>query len=373
MPTPPTTNDASIPWSLVWQVADKLGVVGLLALKAHVSNPAVLAAIDDAIAILTALQQPAPHPLPAGRRFGRGLLPTPRHRLAAATPYRPTVAHLNAVPATFLTLPSVLYMLGNDQYGDCVSAEEGASKMAYSIWGQAGKPPAITITDPTVIAWARARRLLNGADLEPVIEMMQSTGMQATDGQTYRDGAPSSIDYTNDATLRAAIMEGPVKIGLAANQLEHAVNSANGRTGWTLANAGRDGNEDHCTALWGFGAMRDLAAAVTAAGFPCSVPSGVDPSEPGYALYTWATVGILDRQSLLNITGEAWLRTPTTVGVTPPAPTPQPTPGPAPTPPPVPPTPAPTPAGYTGSLSVDTGFFGHKTLTFNNGELISVQ
>lgn len=365
----PTAIDWQAVIQAIAQLLLPLGIAELRRLEATVTNPVELAAIKAAIQILTTLE-PAPAPLPAGRRFGRGLNPTPRHRLVAATPYRPTVAHLNAVPATFLTLPSVMSVLGNDRYGDCVSAEEGASKMAYSIWGQAGKAPAITITDQTVIDWATRHGVRNGADLEPVIEWMQQTGMTATDGHTYCDGSPSAVDYTDDAALRAAIVQGPVKIGVAANQLEHAVNSTNGKTGWVLAGGYHDGNEDHCVGLWGFGAIGDLESAVRAAGFPVAVPFGVNPSTPAYALYTWATVGILDRQSLLNITGEAWLRTPTTVGVTPPAPTPQPTPGPAPVP--VPPAP-PTPAGYTGSFTVDTGLFGRKTLTFSNGELISVQ
>ena len=34
---------------------------------------------------------------------------------------------------------------------------------------------------------------------------------------------------------------------------------------------------------------------------------------PAYALFTWDSIGIIDVPSMLAITGEAWLRNPTTV------------------------------------------------------------
>ena len=32
-----------------------------------------------------------------------------------------------------------------------------------------------------------------------------------------------------------------------------------------------------------------------------------------YAMFSWGSIGIVDRQSLMNITGEAWVRNPTTI------------------------------------------------------------
>lgn len=351
------------------QLLAPLGIAELTRLEASVTNPVELAAIRAALALLEAIgpSVQAWHFEPRHGLRQRGAFPTPRHRLAAATPFTPNAWHLAAIPSTFLTLPRQLSMLGNSTYGDCVSAEEGAAKMAYSIWGQVGKPPAITITDQTVIDWARAHRVLNGANLEPVIQMMQTSGMQATNGYRYCDGSPITIDYTNDATLRAAIMQGPVKIGVAANQLESAVNSTNGANGWVLANGYTDNREDHCVGLWGFGTIADLASAFVAAGYPVSIPHGTDTSVDAYALYTWACVGIIDRPTMIGLTGEAWLRTPTTLGVTPPAPSPSPAPTPIPTP-----TPIPVPSGYTGSLSLDTGLFGRVNLSYQNGLLVSV-
>ncbi|HXM01791.1 MAG TPA: hypothetical protein VN939_04260 [Chthoniobacterales bacterium] len=43
-----------------------------------------------------------------------------------------------------------------------------------------------------------------------------------------------------------------------------------------------------------------------------TVPANVDGTKPGYALFTWDSIGIIDVPSLLAITQEAWLRTPTT-------------------------------------------------------------
>ena len=44
-----------------------------------------------------------------------------------------------------------------------------------------------------------------------------------------------------------------------------------------------------------------------------TVPSGVNGAKPGYALFSWGSIGIIDVPSMVAITHEAWLRTPTTV------------------------------------------------------------
>ncbi len=43
-----------------------------------------------------------------------------------------------------------------------------------------------------------------------------------------------------------------------------------------------------------------------------NVRSGM-PSGLCYAVATWGSVGTVDQQSLMNITGEAWVRNPTTI------------------------------------------------------------
>ena len=103
-------------------------------------------------------------------------------------------------------------------------------------------------------------------------------------------------------------------------------------------------SEDHCVGLWGYGPSAWLFRQLGVA-----LPSPLTGTETGYLLYTWATIGFVDHAWIMSTVGEAWLRSPTTVGELPaPTPTPTPTPVPpvpTPTPTPVPPTPpTPTPA-----------------------------
>jgi hypothetical protein len=37
------------------------------------------------------------------------------------------------------------------------------------------------------------------------------------------------------------------------------------------------------------------------------------PRELCYAMFTWNSIGIIDRQSMLNMTHEAWIRIPVTI------------------------------------------------------------
>jgi hypothetical protein len=44
-----------------------------------------------------------------------------------------------------------------------------------------------------------------------------------------------------------------------------------------------------------------------------TLPAGAVGTTPGYGLFTWDTIGIIDHPSMLAITHEAWLRNPTTI------------------------------------------------------------
>jgi len=354
----PTVIDWQAVIQALAQLLLPLGIAELERLEAVVTNPLELEAIKVALQILQSLETPPPI---AGRRYMRGARPTPRHQLAAALPHRPTAREIAAAPPTFFTLPATMYMLGNSTYGDCVTAEQCAAIMAYSIWGQGHVQPKVTITDSTAIGWAQAHGVLNGAGLQEVMTWNQTDPIVGTNGTGYTDGTHLAVDYTNDGAVRAAIVQGPVKIGVAASQLQAALDASNGLSGWVLSGAGTDQNIDHCVSLWSYGTFADLVALFTAAGFACSVPSGQDPHEPSYGLYTWQTEGIISRSSMIAITGEGWLRTPTSPQITP---TPTPTPA---------PTPTPVQAGYTGTLTVDTGLFGRVALAYQDGRLISVQ
>ena len=196
-------------------------------------------------------------------------------------------------------------MWGNDVHGDCVTAEEAFAKACNN--------PEIFISDNEVITWATSHGVLEGANLVEVLQWMQSGGFSQS-GFTYDDGPHFTVNWTDAATLQSAISEGPVKIGVAANQLETAWRSTGGRSGWFGLGFQRDTAEDHCVTLCGYGTIAWLAQQLHV-----QVPSGIDGSKPGYALFTWNTIGIIDQPSMLAITEEAWLRQPTTVIQPPPA------------------------------------------------------
>jgi hypothetical protein len=223
----------------------------------------------------------------------RGAIPSPRHRLASAMPHR----IVGPTPSQFLWLPKQLSMWLNATYGDCVSAEE-AFKCACN-------NPEIFITDDTVLAWATANGVLNGADLITVLDLMQTSGF-SQGGNLYNDGHPNSVDWTNTTALQNAIAQGPVKIGVAADQLDNVVPDPP-TSGWFANGFQSDPNEDHCTSLCGFGPTAWLAKQLSVS----AVPSGF--SSTAYALFTWSSIGIIDFPSLLAITGEAWLRSPNTI------------------------------------------------------------
>lgn len=235
---------------------------------------------------------PPTKPLPTGAFKPTGATPTSRAKLCAATPH--TVR--GTTPAQFLTLPSQLSYWLNNQYGDCVTAEEAFAKACAGI----------LISDDTVRAWAEQHFVMNGATLDSVLTMMVTDGFRQ-DGNVYNDGPAHTVDWTNPAVLQNAISQGPVKIGVAAAQLQ-GVPGIGQQSGWHATGFQRDDNEDHCVSLCGYGPAAWLRDKLT----PGSTPDAhlAPTTQPAYALFTWNTVGVIEYPSLLAITGEAWLRTP---------------------------------------------------------------
>jgi len=225
----------------------------------------------------------------------RGAIPSPATFIASAPVFQPVVG----APPNFIKMPGQLSMWGNDVYGDCVTAEEAFAKACNN--------PEIFIPESTVIAWATQHGVLNGATLSGVLQTMQTDGFQQN-GTVYDDGGYARVPFTSSSTLQSAIAVGPVKLGIAADQIDAAWSSTNGKSGWFATGFHTDPNEDHCVSLCGYGTISWLASKLNVA-----VPAGVDGSKPGYALYTWDTIGIIDEPSMVAITQEAWLRTPTTV------------------------------------------------------------
>jgi hypothetical protein len=190
-------------------------------------------------------------------------------------------------------------MWGNDVHGDCVTAEEAFAKACNN--------PEIFISDNEVIAWATSHGVLEGAYLTQVMTWMQNDGFP--DGSGIDDDGPYySVDWTNAGTLQSAISQGPVKIGIAADQIDTAWQSTGGRSGWFATEFHADANEDHCVTLCGYGSISGLAQQLGV-----QVPAGIDGTQSGYAMFTWDSIGIIDVPSMIAITHEAWLRQPTTV------------------------------------------------------------
>lgn len=219
-------------------------------------------------------------------------------------------------PAVILT-PAQMSMWGNDQYGDCVTAEEFAAKDVYPVWYSA-TGTTVDMPSSTAVQWASKYGYLDGADLTPVMDTMAQNGV-TYNSTNYTDGPYTSVAYTDWTTLCSAIYQGPVKIGIAADQISN-VSGVGEQNGWIATGFRNDQNEDHCVGLWGYGSMTQLCTALNV-----TPPANAAQYTQCLLLYTWDSIGIIDFASMNNITGEAWLRTPTTPQTVPPNPTPIPT------------------------------------------------
>jgi len=228
-----------------------------------------------------------------------GAIPTPRHELAAAMPFVPAAGVLAAVPPNCLHRPERLSFWHNDKHGDCVTAEEAFAKACHN--------PEIFITDAEVEQWATSRGFYEGTAPIYVLKAMQQDGFQQ-DQNTYNNGTYRGVNWTDAATLQSAIASGPVKIGLAARQLDGPFQAHYGKSGWIAVGFQHDSEYNHCVSLCGYGTIDWLAQQLNT-----TVPSGVNRTQQGYAMFTWGSIGIIDVPSFLAITNEAWLRTPTTV------------------------------------------------------------
>jgi hypothetical protein len=226
----------------------------------------------------------------------RGAIPANRHALAAAKPYSAVPV---AAPPTYIVIPRQLSFWGNYNYGDCVTAEEAFAKACNN--------PEVFVPEDDAIAWATRHGVLNGAQLTTVMTWMQTDGFPVGT-VTYDDGSYSAVDWTNAATLRSAISQGPVKLCIAGDQLDATWQSTDGQSGWFATGYHEDTNYDHCTALCGYGSISWLAGQLGV-----NVPAGIDGTQPGYAMFTWDSIGIIDVPSMIAITAEAWLRLPTTL------------------------------------------------------------
>ena len=110
-----------------------------------------------------------------------------------------------------------------------------------------------------------------------------------------------------------------MKIGVSAEYYRSAGPSQHGivtpgTSGWAIYNypATTAQQEDHCVSLCGYGTLTQLKALFLKHKVTVKVPKGM-PTGLCYAMFTWNSIGIIDQQSMLNMTHEAWLRNPVTI------------------------------------------------------------
>ena len=242
------------------------------------------------------------------QRLPRGAIPSPRHELAAAMPHVPDPKI--SVPASFLVWPVEMSSWDNYVYGDCVSAEEAFAKATAT--------PQTFIPLATVVAWAKKHGYLNGATLTAVMTTMQKNGFPFNN-KTYDDGPYNSVNWTNSGILESAIYShGPVKIGVAAEDFQDNSSPYGhvtpGTSGWAMYHYPKyqPSQEDHCVSLCGYGNLADLEALFKKHNVTVHPPKGM-PTGLCWALFTWNSIGIVDNQSMLNMTFEAWIRNPVTI------------------------------------------------------------
>jgi hypothetical protein len=226
-----------------------------------------------------------------------GEFPTPNHELAAAQPY----GAAGAAPESFIAWPIEIGFWGNEKMSNSIWAEEAFAKACAE--------PKVFIPTDVVLFTSRKCGSSNFA------AFLQTRGFQM-ELKAYLDGPFYSIDWTNAAALNGAIANvGPVKIGVASAHLASGPQGqvvTPGRSGWAIYGLQKGQPENHCASLCGYGPLAALVDLFEQHGVNVNLPSGMPPGLC-YAVFTWGSIGIIDRQSLLNITGEAWVRNPTTI------------------------------------------------------------
>lgn len=225
-----------------------------------------------------------------------GEFPTPNHELASARPYRTAVT----APESFIAWPTGIGSWANEKADNSSWAEEAFAKACAE--------PRVLIPTDVVLSASRECGSSNFA------AFMQTHGFHV-DRKAYLDGPFNSVNWTNATVLNSAIANvGPVKVGIASAGLARGPRGqiTPGTSGWAVYGLPADQPENHWASLFGYGPLAALVGFFEGHGVNVNLPSGM-PTGLGYAMFIWSSVGIIDQQSLMNITGEAWVRNPTTI------------------------------------------------------------
>ena len=257
-------------------------------------------------------------------KMPRGAIPSPRSEIAASEPYRPDsgdeiftpsgrfptpVSELasapryragGAAPESFLAWPGKIDFWGGENAENSSWAEEAFAKACAQ--------PRVFVPADAVIAAALKCGSSNFA------QFMQTQGFQVG-GAAYLDGPFHLVNWADAAILKSAIANsGPVKIGVAAGSLasRHHSQVTSGTSGWAIYGLGARQPGDHCASLCGYGSLAALVGLFERRGVHVNAPAGMPPGLC-YAMFTSGSIGVVDADSLANITGEAWIRNPTTI------------------------------------------------------------
>jgi hypothetical protein len=256
-------------------------------------------------------------------KMPRGAIPTPRNELAASEPYRPEGSPEVSVPSgafpspnqelaaaqpykaggapkSFLAWPMEIGLGANEMPTNTFWVEEAFAKACAE--------PKVFIPTDVVVRSAEQCGSSNFA------RFMQTHGFQM-DGKAYLDGSFNSVNWTNAEILNSAINgHGPVKIGVAAGDFRTNAHGlvTPGTSGWVMYGYPKGLTEDHCLSLCGFGTLTELVGLFAQHQVAVSVPRGM-PTGLCYAMFAGSSIGIIDQQSMLNMTYEAWVRIPVTI------------------------------------------------------------
>lgn len=248
---------------------------------------------DNLIAQVPKVEVPAEAPKadpPPPKQFPRGAKPTPPAKLFAAPRHKIVSATLSQIAY----VPAKLDYWGNNQYGCCVTSSEA--------FARACQKPEIFISSSVCIGWARQHGFLNGADLSEVMDAMARSGF-SQDGHIYGCGSYTSVNYSDEENLQNALSIAPVNVAIDADALP---SGAGNNQGWYSLGTRAYRNTDHCVDICGFGTAEYLYQQLNV-----PLPAAL-AGKKGYLVYTWSTIGFVDKKWIDNTVVEAWLRNPNT-------------------------------------------------------------